>query len=177
MAVWHYSEYPRVVAVAEGGSADRAGIQKNDLVLSVDGFSLLSDEGTRRFAAVKLGDEVRLTIERDAQPHEVTLTIGPSGRFGGGGLRGGLGSGGRALGDFGLRRGGGGFAGGGRVGRGFSDPASIDVLAYTGRSGNTRVDVWGDTPVTASKDSTGALVLRIGGSTIRLRSEPAPKKP
>src|SRR4051812_10656673 len=48
LAVWHYTKYPRVFAVAAGGPAERAGIKVNDLVVAIDGVSLLTADGARR---------------------------------------------------------------------------------------------------------------------------------
>ena len=73
LPVWHYTNYPRVVAVAPGGAAERAGIREGDLVMSVDGMSILSSEGARRFSAARIADNVRLTIDRGGKSVDVEL--------------------------------------------------------------------------------------------------------
>ena len=73
LPVWHYTNYPRVVAVAEGGAAQRAGIREGDVLMSVDGMSILSSEGARRFSAARLADDVRLTIDRGGKSIDVEL--------------------------------------------------------------------------------------------------------
>src|SRR5262245_8912048 len=64
LATWHYNEYPHIADVAPGGPADRAGIRRGDVLMDVDGISLLTDEGAQRFSALRAGDTVRLTIAR-----------------------------------------------------------------------------------------------------------------
>jgi hypothetical protein len=78
LAVWHYRDYPRVVAVNPGGPAERAGVRQGDVLMSVDGLSVLSDEGARRFSNVAPKDEVRLTFDRGGRTVETVLQLGPS---------------------------------------------------------------------------------------------------
>jgi hypothetical protein len=171
LGVWHYTDYPRVVAVAEGGAADRAGIKINDLVMSVDGASLLEDGGATRFGRAQAGDHLRLTVQRNGTPVDVVMRLGGgrmggAGGGGGGGGRGGIGGGG-----------GGGVAGGGGARVGFARGGFAqrsDTMTYAGHVGMTRVEVTGNTPVEASTDSSGALVLHVGGNTIRVRPEQIP---
>src|SRR5205085_2460262 len=79
-AVWHYSEFPRVVEVAPSGAAARAGVQVGDYLESIDGLSLLTDEGGRRLSSVRVGDEVKLQLGRGARIIDVTLSLGRLGR-------------------------------------------------------------------------------------------------
>jgi membrane-associated protease RseP (regulator of RpoE activity) len=71
--VWHYTAYPRVVAVAPGGAAEQAGIHEGDLLMSIDGISLLSPEGASRFSASKPRDNIRLTVDRGGKTVNVEL--------------------------------------------------------------------------------------------------------
>jgi C-terminal processing protease CtpA/Prc len=73
LPVWHYTDYPRVVAVAQGGAAERAGIREGDLLMSVDGMSILSSEGARRFSAARIADNIRLTIDRGGKSVDIEL--------------------------------------------------------------------------------------------------------
>jgi membrane-associated protease RseP (regulator of RpoE activity) len=85
LPVWHYTEYPRVVAVAPGGAAERAGVREGDVLKTVDGMSVLSPEGARRFSSARVGDEIHLTFDRGGKT--VDLELSP--RFGRGfGMRG-----------------------------------------------------------------------------------------
>jgi membrane-associated protease RseP (regulator of RpoE activity) len=74
LPVWHYTEYPRVVAVAPGGAAERAGIRAGDVLMAVDGMSILSSDGARRFSAARLVDDVRLTLDRGGKAIDVDLS-------------------------------------------------------------------------------------------------------
>ena len=85
--VWHYIDYPRVVAVAPGGAAERAGIREGDLIVAINGLSLLSSDGARQFSSPRMGEGVRLTVERGGKPLEVDL-LPPRMARGGFGLRG-----------------------------------------------------------------------------------------
>jgi PDZ domain len=148
-ATWHYNEYPRIADVAPGGPADRVGIRRGDVLMDVDGFSLLTDEGTQQFSALRAGDTVRLTLTRATKTFDVTLP---------------------------LFRGRGGMAGGvfprGRV---MSSTPLEKRPDYTGLAGKTEIEVWSAAPVVVSTDSSGATILRIGETTVRLR--PKPMKP
>jgi membrane-associated protease RseP (regulator of RpoE activity) len=74
LPVWHYTEYPRVVAVAPGGAAERAGIREGDVLMAVDGISILSSDGARRFSAARVADNVRLTLDRGGKSFDAELT-------------------------------------------------------------------------------------------------------
>lgn len=103
--------------------------------MEADGFSLITDDGARRFAEARLGDEVRLTLGRGNKTIEVLLTLG------------------RAL-DSPISR----------------IPDGSRPRSYSGFSGNSAIDVWSTEPVIESTDSTGALLLRIGNTTVRIDS-------
>ena len=74
--VWSYRDFPRVAGVAPGSAAEQAGIQPGDILRSIDGLSLLTEQGAARFARASAGEAVRLTFERNAQPVNITLTLG-----------------------------------------------------------------------------------------------------
>ena len=149
LATWHYNEYPRIAGIAPGGPADRAGIRRDDVLMDVDGMSLLTDEGAQRFSALRAGDTVRLRLSRATKTFDVTLP---------------------------LFRGRGGMAGG-VFPRNFVPPAAPFERRpdYTGFAGKTEIEVWSASPVVVSTDSSGATILRIGETTVRLR--PKPEKP
>jgi membrane-associated protease RseP (regulator of RpoE activity) len=74
LPVWHYTDYPRVVAVAPDGAAERAGIREGDVLMSVDGMSILSPEGARRFSSARVADNIRLTLDRAGKSFDAELT-------------------------------------------------------------------------------------------------------
>ncbi|MGH9884513.1 MAG: PDZ domain-containing protein [bacterium] len=76
LQVWSYSTYPRVSALAPGGAAEGAGIRVGDVLISIDGLSLLTDDGARRFASAVTGDQVHLSFERDSKVIDVPLVLG-----------------------------------------------------------------------------------------------------
>jgi len=131
--VWHYDEYPRVAAVAEGGAAQRAGVRVGDVLLSVDGLSITTDEGAERFNQLRAGDEVQLTLDRAGKSFGVSLVLKPAG------------------------------------GRGvFAGAAPENAPSFTSRIQGVHIDVWSANRVVESTDSTGATILKIGDTVIRL---------
>lgn len=71
-----YSSFPSVAAVLPNSIAETAGIRVGDVLTSIDGLSLLTEEGSRRFAMAASGDEVRLTFERGSKLIDVPLVLG-----------------------------------------------------------------------------------------------------
>jgi hypothetical protein len=61
---WHFYEPPTVDQVAPNGPADRAGLEQGDTLTHVDGQSLITQEGGRRFGAIRAGQPVRLGYRR-----------------------------------------------------------------------------------------------------------------
>jgi membrane-associated protease RseP (regulator of RpoE activity) len=136
---WTYTSYPRVAAVIPGSVAEAAGIQAGDILMSIEGLSLLTAEGTKKFASAVSGDEVHLGFERASKPINVALTLGRAARV---------------------------------QGRG-GPTQTFDVLnaRYVGAYGNVDLDVWSDEPVSVTRDSTGAMILRTGTTVVRLRAD------
>jgi membrane-associated protease RseP (regulator of RpoE activity) len=85
LAVWHYDEFPHVAAVVGGSPAERAGIRTGDLLLDVNGASLLTSDGAERFSALRGGDVVTLTLERGGKSYNATVTLGRMASLGRGG--------------------------------------------------------------------------------------------
>ena len=131
--VWHYSEPPRVAVVRRLGPASAAGILEGDTIVAVDGLSILSPDGARRFSRARPGDRVRLTLHRAGKPVDANLLLG----------------------------------------RPPEVPPPVPAAAkqpprYSGDVGGASVDVWSERPVGVTVDSTGALVIQTGTSTIRV---------
>jgi membrane-associated protease RseP (regulator of RpoE activity) len=72
--VWRFKEPPEVFSVEQGSPADRAGLQRGDVLVEIDGIPLTDDEGGRRFGAVTPGQTVTFKYRRGAAVGEVTLT-------------------------------------------------------------------------------------------------------
>jgi membrane-associated protease RseP (regulator of RpoE activity) len=136
LGVWHYTDYPRVAAVMDGSAAYVAGIRAGDVLHSVDGLSLLTDEGAQHFSELRLGDPVHLTVDRNGKLVDVDLV---------------------------LRR----MAGRGGLAR----PEPVEPPSFTTRLDGVRVEVWGNARVVESTDSTGATILKIGGTVVRLAGD------
>ena len=66
---------PVIVSVERGGPADGV-IQSGDVVTHIDGHSLRTIEGARRFATVQPAQQVELTIARSGRSSKVSLTAG-----------------------------------------------------------------------------------------------------
>lgn len=62
----------RVISVAPGEPAARAGVKVGDVVLKIDGND---PAGSRLYQGKHAGDSVRLTLRRNAERFDVTLTL------------------------------------------------------------------------------------------------------
>jgi hypothetical protein len=54
---------------------------------------------------------------------------------------------------------------------GVVEAPAADAPNFTTRANDTRVDVWSDARIVQSTDSTGATILRIGSTVIRLAGD------
>jgi len=138
LGVWHYDEYPRIAAVVDGSAAQAAGIRVGDLLVSVDGQSLTTDDGAQHFRELRAGDTAHLTLDRDGKTVFVDLV---------------------------LRR----LMGRGGVGSSVSAPTNPPVVVT--RVDGVLLEVWSEDRVAQSRDSTGATILKIGNTVVRLGGE------
>ena len=76
---WESLVPPEIGIVAPGGPAARAGLQTGDRITHINGESILTPEGGRRFGAVVPGQRIRLTVTRNGMPitRELTLSQRP----------------------------------------------------------------------------------------------------
>jgi S1-C subfamily serine protease len=65
-----------ITAVVEGSPAAEAGLEVGDIVTAVDGEAVDAQSFPRSIMSKSVGDEVVLTITRDDEEQEITLTLG-----------------------------------------------------------------------------------------------------
>jgi Trypsin-like serine proteases, typically periplasmic, contain C-terminal PDZ domain len=65
-----------IYGVSEGGPAEAAGLQVGDLLVALDGKEMTQDEFVEAIRAKNVGDTIVLTVERNGQTLDVTVTVG-----------------------------------------------------------------------------------------------------
>jgi membrane-associated protease RseP (regulator of RpoE activity) len=70
---WRFSEYPSLFSVDPGSPAYDAGLRRGDVLMKIDGFSLLSVEGASRFGQVEPGQLVDFTFRRGGSERSVRV--------------------------------------------------------------------------------------------------------
>ncbi len=73
--VWGFESPPRIQYVDPGSPADRAGVQRGDVLVEIDGMPITSRGAGRRFGTVQPGEKVRWTYERGGKKHQTVLTV------------------------------------------------------------------------------------------------------
>ena len=71
--IWEFHDLPEISYVDPESPAARSGLRRGDVLTHVDGVSLLTDEGGRRFGAVRPGQSVKLAYKRGDE--RGTLTV------------------------------------------------------------------------------------------------------
>jgi hypothetical protein len=146
--VWESDEFPELSRVDAASPAGRAGLRAGDRITHIDGLSLMSREGARKFGRVRPGERVRLTVRRgDAtlQRHlvvgtrpEMRASITPTAP---------------------------------RAPRTPPPPSSRRQLRYTGQMDNVSVEVW--SPGGPTVDRIGdTMVITVGTSVVRIKVDP-----
>ncbi len=72
--VWRFGSLPTISYVDPEGPSARAGLRRGDQLTHIDGVSLVSEEGGRRFGAVKPGQVVRWRLVREGKPMAIAVT-------------------------------------------------------------------------------------------------------
>lgn len=139
--IWSFEEPPSVESVERDGPAARAGLQNGDRLISIDGISLTTASGGRRFGEIAPGEVVSFEFERNGTRRSAEVLVGQ-----------------RSVG-----------ASGGGVGFGTTTGRTFEtgVVRYSGRLGDTMIEVSGE-PVTVVQ-SEGETVIRSSTITVRLR--------
>lgn len=70
---WEFEDAPRLMGVEQGSPAFEAGLRSGDELLRIDGVSLLTEDGGRRFGAVRPGQRVRWGYRRGAEERTVEV--------------------------------------------------------------------------------------------------------
>jgi len=137
--------------VETSSPAGRAGLRAGDRITHIDGISILTPAGARRFGAVVPGQKVRLTVMRDgnSMTRDLTLATRPEVRA--------------AIAARAPRT--------PAMPRGVVAPSVRRELRYTGQLENVSVEVWsaGGPSVERIGD---VMVITVGSSVIRLKVDP-----
>lgn len=143
--VWESEEPPELAMVAAESPAGRAGLRSGDRLTHIDGISIMTREGARRFGRVKPGQRVRLTVQRGntTLTRELTLNSRPEVRA--------------AIAAAGSRT--------------AIRPSLRRELRYTGELDNVSVEVWSTGGPTVEKIGD-TMVITTGSSVVRIKVDP-----
>ncbi len=73
---YKYDGYPRISEVRGGSPAEKAGLRLGDLIVKVDGRSILDDDAG--LAAAEDRDQLRITVRRDGKDIDVLMLVSRS---------------------------------------------------------------------------------------------------
>ena len=69
-----------IVQIVSGGAADQAGLKEGDRIVSVDGTEVSSSSEVKAVIQKhKVGDEIKIKVNRDGSDKEVTVTLQQNG--------------------------------------------------------------------------------------------------
>ena len=149
--VWESDTTPELSMVSPNSPAGRAGLRAGDRLTHIDGLSILTSQGARRFGGVKPGQKVKLTVLRDGRSitRELTLGTRPEVRA--------------AI-----------AATPPTPARPATPPATRRELRYNGKIDDVSVEVWSPGGPTVERVGD-TMIITIGGSVVRLRVDPKSK--
>lgn len=61
---WKYDSHPPIAGIRPGGAAAMAGLQVGDLVVEIDGISILTEQGALRFQQAERKESLQVTVQR-----------------------------------------------------------------------------------------------------------------
>jgi hypothetical protein len=73
---WVFGTLPTIYFIDPGSPAARAGLQIGDVLTELDGVSLLTEDGGKRFGALQPGQSVRWTVRRGGRVRTVVVVTG-----------------------------------------------------------------------------------------------------
>ena len=135
--------------VAGGSPAARAGLRPGDVLTHIDGVSILTRAGARRFGGVEPGQKVRVTVLRDGRAITRELTLGRRPEA-------------RASAMAGVRP---------AKPVTPATPAARRELRYTGKLDEVSVEVWSAGAPTVERVGD-TMVISVGGTIVRLKIDP-----
>ena len=78
---WQYGDGVLIYKILLGGSAHKAGLERGDLILSIDGEKVTTvTELRNKVMNKKIGDKVRIRYSRDGKEDTATVTLQESGQ-------------------------------------------------------------------------------------------------
>ncbi|HEY3215214.1 MAG TPA: PDZ domain-containing protein [Candidatus Eisenbacteria bacterium] len=75
--VWEFNGLPEIYYLDPGSPAEKAGLRRGDILTHIEGLSLLTEEGGRRFGAVRPGQAIRWTFRRGGETRSVVAVAKP----------------------------------------------------------------------------------------------------
>ncbi|MEO8193064.1 MAG: PDZ domain-containing protein [Gemmatimonadales bacterium] len=140
--VWESNSPPELAMVAAESPAGRAGLLAGDRITHINGVSIMTREGARRFGAVMPGQRVRLTVVRNgvSLTKELTLATRPEVRA--------------AIAVV--------------TPRTATPRVTRRELRYSGQLENVSVEVWSPGGPTVERIGD-TMVITVGGSVVRLQ--------
>ncbi len=72
-AQWRFKSPPKIHTIEPGSPADRAGLEKGDVLTHIDGIKLDSRKGGKHFSSVEPGQAVRWTIRRNGVKRDISM--------------------------------------------------------------------------------------------------------
>lgn len=144
-ATFRFSAPPSLMSVEPGTPAARAGLRRGDLLTHVDGASITTPEGWRRFGEARPGQTVRLTYTRDGRARTVPVQA--------------------------VRRPDAPPAAPRAPGAPAASAAEAQRLRYAGMVNGSRVEVRGSPVTVTTDDTTGETIIRSHDLVVRIRPE------
>lgn len=73
---WEFASPPEIIRVYVGSPAARAGLLVGDLIVAINGIDIISDNGGRAFAGLRIGVPVEIRVRRGSRFANLTVTPG-----------------------------------------------------------------------------------------------------